>query len=114
VKRSHLVLAVALALAAGLGQAALGAMSKGTAPPGVALARGKIGSAAPSAGAAARIRALGLDDGGGLGSDDAGGLGADDGGGVMTSGGHAARAMIGNALPRTGAAARIAALGLDD
>jgi hypothetical protein len=88
-------------------------LKRASATPGSTLARGKIGSAAPNAGAAARIRALGLDDGGGLGSDDAGGLGADDGGG-LTSGGRAAHGTIGNALPRTGAAARIAALGLDD
>jgi hypothetical protein len=59
----------------------------------------------PSAGAAARIRALGLDDDGGLGSDDGGG---------PAIGGHAARGTIGSALPKTGAAARIAALGFDD
>jgi hypothetical protein len=116
-KRSHAVVlatTLGLLLAAGLGQAATAAASKqASSPLRGTLARGKIGSAAPSAGAAARIRALGLDDGGGLGSDDVGGLGADDGGG-LSSGGRAAHGTIGNALPRTGAAARIAALGFDD
>jgi hypothetical protein len=60
----------------------------------------------PTPGAAARIRALGLDDGeGGVGSDDGGGL---------TVGGHASRGTIGNTAPTAGAAGRIAALGLDD
>jgi hypothetical protein len=107
VKRSHaLVLATTLALAAGVGQAAAAASPKRvSSPPRSMLARGKIGSAAPSAGAAARIRALGLDDDGGPGSDDEGGL---------TAGGHAAHGTIGSAGASPNAAARIAALGLDD
>jgi hypothetical protein len=117
-KRSHaLVLAttLALALAAALGQTASAAVSRQSVSPGRStLARGKIGTALPSAGAAARIRALGLDDsGGGLGSDDGGGLGSDDGG-VLTAGGHAAHGTIGSAGPSPHAAGRIAALGLDD
>lgn len=108
--KSHaLVLAttLGLALAAGLGQAATAAKSRqASSPTRNTLARGKIGTAKPSAGAAARIRALGLDDDGGLGSDD-------DGGG-RTAGGHAAHGTIGSAGPSANAAARIAALGLDD
>lgn len=96
-----------LALAAGLGQTATAADSKrASSPARSTLAGGKIGTAKPSAGAAARIRALGLDDDGGLGSDD-------DGGGP-TAGGQAAHGTIGSAGPRPNAAARIAALGLDD
>jgi len=107
VNRSHaLVLATTLVLGAGLGQAASAAASKHAGSPSRStLARGKIGTALPSAGAAARIKALGLDDDGGFGSDDGGGLNA---------GGHAARGTIGSAAPSLGAAARIAALGADD
>jgi hypothetical protein len=118
VKRSHVLVlatAVGLALAAGVGQAATAATTKRPSSPSrSALARGKIGGALPSAGAAARIRALGLDDGGGLGLDDGAGLGSDDGGGGLTGGGHPAHGTIGSAPPTAGAAARIRALGLDD
>jgi hypothetical protein len=103
-KRFHvLVLAATLGLAllAGLGQAAAAAGFKQAG----SLARGRIGNAAPTSGAAARIRALGLDDGGDLASDD---------GEALKAGGRPAHGTIGSALPRAGAAARIAALGLDD
>ena len=110
-KRSHafvLATTVALVLAAGFGHAASAAASKQrSSPTGSTVASGKIGTALPRAGAAARIRALGLDDGGG------GGLEAGDDGG-RTAGGQAARGTIGSAPPRTGAAGRIVALGLDD
>jgi hypothetical protein len=109
-KRSHaLVLAASLVLvpAAGLGKAASAAVSKqGRSPATTTLAAGRIGATLPSPGAAARIRAVGLDDDGGLGSDD--------GGGGLASGRRAAHGSIGSALPSTGAAARIRALGLDD
>ena len=107
-KRSHaLVLAttLALAVAAGIGQAASAAVSR-HARSAHGLARGKIGAAPPSAGAAARIRALGLDDSGGE-------LGSDDGTGLAALG-HAAHGTIGRAAPTANAAARISALGLDD
>jgi hypothetical protein len=109
VKRSHSVVlatTLALCLAAFLGQAASAAAPRRTsALPGTTLAQGKIGGALPAPGAAARIRALGLDDGEG---------GSDDGGGGLTVGGHASHGTIGNTTPTAGAAARIAALGLDD
>jgi hypothetical protein len=99
---------LALGLAASVGQAASAAAPKrASTAPRSALARGKIGGALPSPGAAARVRALGLDDG-------EGGLGSDDGGATMTAGGHAAHGMIGSSAPSANAAARIAALGLDD
>ena len=101
--RSHaLVPATALALVIGAGQAAAA-----TSPTRPAVTHGTIGKSAPSPGAAARIRALGLDDDGGPGSDD----GGDDG---LTFAGRAAHGSIGSALPSRGAAARIRALGLDD
>jgi hypothetical protein len=98
---------LALVLAAGFGQAASAAVSKpARSAAGITPAQGKIGNARPAPGAAARIRALGLDDGEGeLGSDD---------GGRGLAGGHAAHGTIGTAVPSVGAAARIAALGLDD
>jgi hypothetical protein len=100
VKRSHaLVPVTALALVAG--QAAAATSASPTRP---AAAHGTIGRAAPSPGAAARIRALGLDDDGGPGSDDGG----------QTFGGRVAHGTIGSAPPGRGAAARILALGLDD
>jgi hypothetical protein len=109
VKRSHaLVLAtiVVLVLAAGLGRAASAAVSKNRSyAAGISPAHGKIGNARPAPGAAARIRALGLDD-------DGGELGSDDGGALPGS--RAAYGTIGSAAPTAGAAARIAALGLDD
>jgi hypothetical protein len=107
-KRSHALRAItlALAVAAGIGQAASAGLSE-HANSAYALSRGKIGTALPGAGAAARIRALGLDDGGGE-------LGSDDGGGGLAAGGHPAHGTIGSAAPRANAAARIAALGLDD
>jgi hypothetical protein len=109
-KRSYtLVLAttLALALAAGFGQAASAAGSKrASSAAGISPVHGKIGTALPTPGAAARIRALGLDDGEGE-------VGSDDGGGGL-AGGHAAHGTIGSAAPTVGAAARIAALGLDD
>lgn len=95
-----LVLATILVLAAAVGQSASAAAKS-------AVARGKIGSALPTKGAAARIRAIGLDDSG------AGELGSDDGGGLGAVG-HAAHGTIGSAAPAANAAARIAALGLDD
>ena len=107
-KRSHapvLATTLALAVAAGLGQAASAAVSQRASSAQV-LARGKIGSALPSKGAAARIRALGLDD-------DGGEVGSDDGGGLAARG-HAAHGTIGRAAPTANAAARISALGLDD
>lgn len=113
-KRSRtLVLAVTLGIAgaAGLDHAADGAR-KAPSSTGSRLSQGKIGSAAPSAGAPARIRALGLDDGGASGSGD-GGLGLDDGGGPAVAG-HAAHGTIGRAGVSPNAAARIAALGFDD
>ena len=92
--RSHVLVPVAaLALAFGGGQAAAAT----SASP---VARGTIGRAAPAPGAAARIRALGLDDDGG------------DGG--LSFGGRAAHGTIGSALPSRGAAAKIRALGRDD
>jgi hypothetical protein len=101
VTRSHVLVPVAaLALAFGGGQAAAAT----SASP---VARGSIGKAAPTPGAAARIRALGLDDDGGPGSDDGG-----DGG--LSFGGRAAHGTIGSALPSRGAAAKIRALGRDD
>jgi hypothetical protein len=110
VKRSHvlaLATIVVLVLAAGLGQAASAAVSKrASSAAGITPAHGKIGNARPVPGAAARIRALGLDDGEGE-------LGSDDGGAGLASG-HAAHGTIGSAAPSVGAAARIAALGLDD
>jgi hypothetical protein len=109
VKRAHaLVLATVLALtvAACVGQAATAAVAQHVRSTH-ASARGKIGTALPRAGAAARIRALGLDDDGG------GEAGSDDGGGLATRG-HAAHGTIGRAVPRADAAARISALGLDD
>jgi hypothetical protein len=99
-----LVPATALAFALGAGQAAAATSASPTRP---AVAHGSIGKAAPSPGAAARIRALGLDDDGGPGSDDGG-----DGG--LTFGGRVAHGTIGGAVPGRGAAARIRALGLDD
>lgn len=115
-KRSHalaLAATLTLALAAGLGPAASAATSRHAGSPvRSTLARGKIGIALPSAGAAARIRALGLDDGEGLGSD-GGGVGFDDDGGP-TAGGRPSHGTIGSTPPRRGAAARIAALALDD
>jgi hypothetical protein len=110
VKRSHaLVLAttLAVAVAAGFGQTASAAVSKhASSEVGITPAHGKIGNARPVPGAAARIRALGLDDGEGE-------LGSDDGGGGL-AGGRAAHGTIGSAAPTVGAAARIASLGLDD
>jgi hypothetical protein len=67
---------------------------------------GRIGTAPPSPNAAARIRALGLDDGGGPESED-------DGGG-LPGGAKVAHGSIGSALPSANAAGRIRALGLDD
>ena len=110
-KRSHtLVLATTLAvgLAASVGHVASAAVSRHPSPPTKGpLAGGKIGTALPAPGAAARIRALGLDDEG------EGGLGSDDSG-VSSAGVHAAHGTIGSTAPSVGAAARIAALGLDD
>jgi hypothetical protein len=110
-KRSHtLVLATILALcfAVSVGPAASAAASRHPSSPTRApLAGGKIGTALPAPGAAARIRALGLDDG-------EGGPGSEDDGGGLTAGGRAAHGTIGSAAPGVGAAARIAALGLDD
>ena len=107
-KRSHtLVLATTLAvgLAASVGHVASAAVSRHPSSPTRApLAGGKIGTALPAPGAAARIRALGLDDGEGEGND----------GGVSSAGVHAAHGTIGSTAPSVGAAARIAALGLDD
>jgi hypothetical protein len=111
VKRSHtvgLAIALCLGLAASVDQAASAATSKQAGSPARgAIGRGKIGSALPTPGAAARIRALGLDDGGGEA-----GSSEDDGGFVL--GGRAAHGTIGKAAPTANTAARIAALGLDD
>jgi hypothetical protein len=93
-----------LAVAAGISGAASGAVSQHTSSAH-ALARGKITTAQPRAGAAARIRALGLDDSGGDGGSD------DDG--VLATLGHAAHGTIGRTAPTANAAARIAALGFD-
>jgi hypothetical protein len=94
-----------LAVAAGISGAASGAVSQ-HASSAHGLARGKITTAQPRAGAAARIRALGLDESGGDGS-------SDDGGGLATSA-HLAHGTIGGTAPIANAAARIAALGSDD
>jgi hypothetical protein len=114
VKRSFvlaLAISLTLALAGGLGQVASAGVSKRAGAP---TARGRIGSAAPSRDAAARIRALGRDDGGEGGSGDGGEVGSDDDGGGLVAGGHAAHGTIGHTRPKAGAAARIRALGLDD
>jgi hypothetical protein len=94
-----------LAVAAGISGAASGAVSQ-HASSAHALARGKITTAQPHAGAAARIRALGLDESGSDGSS------ADDGGPATL--GHAAHGTIGRTAQPANAAARIAALGFDD
>jgi hypothetical protein len=70
--------------------------------PGVS--HGSIGTAAPTPGVRARIRALGLED-------DAEG-GSDDGG--LFALGRVSHGSIGSALPGANAAARIRILGLDD
>jgi hypothetical protein len=120
-KTSHaLALAATLAVSAALGPGALAASSKhsarsagltvapvsfrgegddGGALPGGRSAHGTIGSAAPTANAAARIRALG----GGDGSE------GDDGGALP--GGRSAHGTIGKAAPSANAAARLRALG---
>jgi hypothetical protein len=94
-------LAVVLVCAAGAATA-VGASPR--APSG-GIARGTIGSAPPSLGAAARIRALGLDDGSEAGPDD--------GGGILGRG-LAVPGTIDGAPPRSGASARIRGLGVED
>jgi hypothetical protein len=105
-KRSHvLLLAAALGLGGVLGASAATSKPRGPTTVGAGVARGTIGSAAPSAKAAARIRALGLDDEGGPESDDGGGAAARV---------RPARGTIGGTAPGPGAVARLRALGQDD
>jgi hypothetical protein len=96
--------ALVLAVGAGVGQVATAASSAAT----HTATHGKIGKQLPSSGAAARIRALGLDgEGGGdsRSSDDSGGL---------VAGGHVSHGSIGSLAPGANAAAQIRALGLDE
>jgi hypothetical protein len=104
VKRFHFSALATAAVLAGVvgGTAAVGASPHG---PTSGISRGTISRALPTPGAAARIRAAGLDDGPEASSDDGGGLPA---------GGAAGHGTIGTALPTPGAASRIRALGLDD
>jgi len=120
-KRSHvLALATMLALAGVFGESAYASSSQRGASPkrvqtrlalprpaavGSGTSSGRIGTAPPSPNAAARIRALGLDDEGGPESGD------DDGG---LPGGKVAHGSISSAPPVGNAAARIRALGADD
>jgi hypothetical protein len=96
--------ALVLAVGVGVGQAAAFTTSAAR----HTAVQAKIGKELPSSGAAARIRALGLD---GERRGDSGA--ADDSGGLLTAG-HVSHGSIGSVAPGANAAAQIRALGLDD